>query len=708
MRATPMKKPGRNEPCPCGSGKKYKQCCQRQDETQATPARVAGTSVPDAITLAMAHHEAGRLSQAEAIYQQILQAEPNNPRALRLLGLIAFQVGKYDIAVELIGRALSFKPDYAEAHNNLGAVLQAQGRLEAAIASFRQALAFKSDYAEVHNNLGAVLQAQGKLEAAAESYRQTVSLKPNYTEAHNNLGNVLQAQGKLDAAIQSFRQALALKPDYAEVHNNLGTAFQVQGQLNAAAESFRQALWLKPDYAEAHNNLGILLKMQDSLDSAAESFRRALALRPDYAEAHNNLGNVLYETGKIEGAIESFRRTLALNPNHAKAHNNLGNAFRDREELDAAVICFQKAIALKPDYAEAHNNLGNALQDQGKLDAAIASFHTALTIKPDYVEAHWNESLALLAQGRLIEGWVKHDWRLQQKENIPDYRNLPSLRPMFSGENLAGKTILVWAEQGLGDELFYAGVLSDVIRAAGHCVIECDPRLVPLYARSFPTAEIIPKCYPPHPRTQQPDIELQCPVGNLPRWFRPSIESFPRHHGYLVPDPQRVAFWKQRLDALGPAPKVGITWRSKHRNQWRNLHYTELSQWGPILTVPGLIFINLQYDDCRAELEAARKQFGVEIHAWDDIDQMNDLDELTALMAALDLVIAPTTTPAIMAGALGAPAWMLLTRHITWKTLGTESIPMFPDMRLIWRPRNVKWDVVLEAVAVELKRAPSL
>ncbi len=651
----------------------------------------------------MAHHQAGRLPQAEAIYRQILQTEPDNPRALRLLGLIAFQVGKHDIAVELIGRALSFKPDYAEAHNNLGAVLQAQGKLDAAIASFRQALVFKPDYAEVHNNLGAAIQAQGKLDAAAESYRQAVSLKPDYAEAHNNLGNMLHAQGNPDAAIQSFRQALALKPDYAEVHNNLGAALQAQGQFDAAIESYRQALALRLDYAEAHNNLGILLKIQGRLDTAAESFRQALALRPDYAEAHNNLGNVLYETGKIDGAIESFRRALALNPNHAKAHNNLGNALRDQEELDTAVVCFRKAIALKPDYAEAHNNLGNALQDQGKLDAAIASFHTALAIKPDYGEAHWNESLALLMQGRLQAGWAKHEWRLKQKENIPDYRNFPSLRPMFAGEDLAGKTILLWAEQGLGDEVFFASVLPDVIRAAGHCVIECEPRLVSLYTCSFPAAEIVPKRYPPHPRTLQPDVERQCPIGSLPRWFRTSIGSFPRHHGYLVPDPQRVVFWKQRLDALGSAPKVGITWRSKHRSQWRNLHYTELSQWGPVLTVPGMIFVNLQYDDCRAELDAARKQFGVEIHDWDDIDQMNDLDEVAALMAALDLVIGPSTFPALFAGALGAPAWMLLTRHTTWKTLGTEYLPMLPDMRLIWRPRNVAWDVVLEGVAADLR-----
>jgi len=593
-------KTGRNDPCPCGSGKKYKQCCQRQDEAHGVRRPIWDSATPSLIKAAMAHQQDGRLSQAASIYQQILLSEPGNTDALHLSGLIALQTGQLDTAVELISLAISIKPS-----------------------------------GPMYYNLGLVLQTQGKLNAAVENYRKVIAINPDDAKAHGNLGAALQVQGDLDAAIKSYRRAIALNPGDAGAHSNLGVALEMLGDTDAAIKSYRQA--------------------------------------------------------------------LTLNSNDAATHNNLGNALREQEQLDDAISSLRKAIALRPDYAEAHNNLGNALQDQGQLDAARACFHTALGLHPGYLEAHWNESLALLMQGRLEEGWAKYEWRFQQKEHLADDRSLFTLRPMYAGENLTGKTILLWAEQGVGDEIFFAGVLSDVIRAAGHCVIECDPRLVPLYARSFPAAEIIPKCYPPHPRTRQPDIEWQCPIGSLPRWFRPRIDSFPRHHGYLAPDPQRVAFWKQRFNELGPSPKVGITWRSKHRSTSRDLHYTELRQWGPILTVPGLTFINLQYDECQAELNMARKEFAVEIHAWDDINQMNDLDDVAALMAALDLVIAPTTTPAIIAGAIGAPAWMFLTRNISWKTLGTESIPMFPDLRPIWRPRNVTWDSILETVAAELR-----
>jgi len=547
-----------------------------------------------------------------------------------------------------------------------------------------------------------VHQRAGRLSEAAAVYQQILGSEPANSDALHLLGLIAHQIGQLDTAVDLIRQAVSIKPS-GPMYYNLGLVLQTQGNLAAAVENYRKAIAINPDDAKVYSNLGAVLQLQGNFDAAIKCYLRAVALNPEDAGAHSNLGVALDLQGNNDAAITSYRRAIAFNPDDATAHNNLGNALRDREQLDEAVESSRKAIALKPGYAEAHNNLGNALQDLGHLDAAMACFNTALALNPDYFEAHWNESLALLMQGRLEEGWAKHERRLQQRAHLADYRNLLALRPIYAGENLTGRTILVWAEQGVGDEIFFAGVLPDVIQAAGHCVVECDARLVPLYARSFPAAEVIPKCYPPHPRTRQPDIEWQCPIGSLPRWFRSSIDSFPPHHGYLMPDPQRVAFWKQRLAALGPNKKIGISWRSKRRSTSRDLHYTELRQWGPILNVPGLTFINLQYDECHAELDAARKEFGVEIHNWDDINQMNDLDDVAALMAALDLVIAPTTTPSIMAGAVGAPAWMLLTRHITWKTLGTEYFPMFPDLRPIWRPRGVTWDAILEAVAEELR-----
>ncbi|MDD5179978.1 MAG: tetratricopeptide repeat protein [Gallionellaceae bacterium] len=303
-----MRKTGRNDPCPCNSGKKYKQCCQRRDETSAANQSL-GASLA-ILQAALAHHQAGRLPQANTLYRQILQVAPDDPDALHFSGLIAHQTGKNEAAIELIGKAILFRPDYADAHYNLGIVLQEQGRLDDAAASYRRALAFDPDYADAHNNLGNVLHDQGQLGDAAASYRRALALNPNYADTHNNLGNVFQEQGKLDDAIASYRRALALNPDYADAHNNLGNVLQEQGKLDDAVASYRRALALKPDYADAHYNLGNVLQKQGKLDEAVASYRRVLAFKPDYAAAHNNLGNVLHEQVRPDKAVESDHQTI--------------------------------------------------------------------------------------------------------------------------------------------------------------------------------------------------------------------------------------------------------------------------------------------------------------------------------------------------------------------------------------------------------------
>jgi predicted O-linked N-acetylglucosamine transferase (SPINDLY family) len=389
-----MKRVGRNDPCPCGSGKKYKQCCPQRVGARAASGPAGATAavlqIPSALQAALEHHQAGRLPEAEAIYRQILQAQPNHPDALHLLGMIAYQTGRNGIAVELIGKAIGANPSDPVYYSNLGNALQAQGSLDEAVTSYRAALALQPDYANAHNNLGTALRAQGKMDAAVESYYKALAFQPDLAEAHFSLGHAFQVQGKLDAAFESYRGALALRPDYAEGHNNLGTVIQAQGKLDAAVESFRTALALKPDYVDAHNNLGTTLRALGKFDAAIESFHKALALKPNYAEAHNNLGNALQAQGNLDAAVESFHKALALRPDFVEALSNLGNALGDLGNFDAAVERYRDALALKPDLVETHCSLGNALRTQGKLDAAVESYRRALALRPDYADAYGN------------------------------------------------------------------------------------------------------------------------------------------------------------------------------------------------------------------------------------------------------------------------------------------------------------------------------
>ncbi len=247
-----MEKISRNGPCPCGSGRKFKQCCQSYKETQAANTNYVDPSIPKILKTALEHHQSGRLLQAEAIYQQILRLEPNHSDALHFLGVIAHQTGRSGIAVELISKAIHTNPS-GLMYYNLGLAIWALGNLEAAIDSFRKAVMLKPDYVEAYNNLGLVLQALGKLDEADESYHRALMLKPNYVEAHNNMGNVLQAQGKLDEAVKHYHKALTLRPDYIEAHYNSGLAFRAQNKLDQAIASHQRALQLR---ATQENKLG--------------------------------------------------------------------------------------------------------------------------------------------------------------------------------------------------------------------------------------------------------------------------------------------------------------------------------------------------------------------------------------------------------------------------------------------------------------------
>jgi len=346
-------------------------------------------TIQQAIDLAVQHHNAGRLPEAESIYNQILQTDPDQPAVLHLLGVIAHQVGKNDTAVDLIARALALNPDLAEAHSNLGNALRDLGKLDEAVASYHKALAIKPDYAEAHNNLGNALKDLGKLDEAVAGYHKALAIKPDFSEAHNNLGNALQDFGRLEDAVVSYGKALAIKPDYAEARNNLGNALKDLGKLDEAVTGYHKALAIKPDFSEAHNNLGNALQNLGRLEDAVVSYGKALAIKPDYAEAHNNLGVSLQDLSKLEDAVTSYRKALAIKPNYAEAHSNLGASLQDLGKLEDAVTSYRKALAIKPNYAEAHSNLGASLQDLGKLDEAVASYHKALAIRPDYAEA-WN------------------------------------------------------------------------------------------------------------------------------------------------------------------------------------------------------------------------------------------------------------------------------------------------------------------------------
>ncbi|MSO89584.1 MAG: tetratricopeptide repeat protein [Rhodospirillaceae bacterium] len=434
------------------------------------------------------------------------------------------------------------------------------------------------------------------------------------------------------------------------------------------------------------------------LHEAQTLYRQVLDKEPAQPDALHLLGLIAHQIGQHGLAVQLIGQAIAVNAQAPDYHANLAEAQRALGRLDEAEAVLRRAIAADPGSAMALNNLGNTLKDQGRIDEAIAVYRRALAIDPGFVDAQYNLSLALLTAGVLDDGWQAHECRWRRSD-APPPRRFP--QPVWQGENVRGRGLLIWGEQGVGDEITQATMIPDLLRAGARCVVECDKRLAPLFARSCSGAEVVPRCDPPDPRTLAPDIDMQIAGGSLMRWLRPRVDCFPTEPGFLAVDPARRRLWRDRLNELGPGPKIGLSWMSSLTRGQRAQHFTRLADWAPILKRPGGVFVNLQYADFAADIDEARHLFGVTIHGWPDLDLKDDFDGVAALTSALDLVITGPCSVVNIAGAVGVPTWHVW-RFPDWEMLGQPSRPFYPGERVFTGAWNRPWPELLAEVAQAL------
>ncbi|MGZ5199573.1 MAG: tetratricopeptide repeat protein [Telluria sp.] len=537
----------------------------------------------------------------------------------------------------------------------------------------------------------------GELDVARKLYQRVLRHTPADMETLYLLGTALSESGEYEQAETYLRRAVRLDPRHPEALNNLGLTLKALRKTEEAVTLYRQALELRPDYADALNNLGNALELLGKLEEAEAPLRRALQLAPNHCDAQCNLGVVLYRRDRFEEAAKHLTRGLELRPDHAISYDYLGSIYKTWGRFDLALACFDKAVALSPDNYSPHNNRGAVLETLGRFDEALAEYQRADELAPADGSSAWNQAYLFLRQGRLDRGWDAHEIRLGENGKV-------SIRfpfPQWDGSSLAGKTILIYAEQGLGDEIMFASCFEEVIAMAGHVVIECAPRLASLFQRSFPTATVIGE-----DRMQvgwlvsAPRIDVQVAAGSLPRFLRPTIDSFPYHAGYLSADPERVAYWRGRVAALGTGLKVGICWRSGLMTGERGKYYSELTRWGDILKTEGVQFVNLQYGECSAELLEAEEKFGIPIKVFDEINLRDQIDDSAALMGALDLVISPATAVLQTAGAVGLDSFCINSFGMPWAMLGRKDIsPWHPRTRQFNQETAGDWDTQLAMVA---------
>ncbi|MEA1652276.1 tetratricopeptide repeat protein [Nitrospirillum sp. BR 11164] len=660
---------------------------RRQDKKQGAPTVPAAAQT--LFSQATQQHQAGRLAEAEAAYRQVLAQAPRHADALYLLGVLHHQTGRPAEAADLLGRAVAAKGDAPHMQAALGTVLLALNRPDDAVAALRRALALKPDQPEAHTTLGNALKDLGRLDEAVTHYERAIALKPDYANAHNSLGYARQAQGRLNDAAGHYRRALALNPRLILAQVNLGKALMALGDLAGAEAALRQALALDAGHADALNNLGAVLQAQGRMDEATACLRQAAALAPDDADAHLNLARVLAsdllvrDPGLLRQALSHAERALALRPGHGATLDALGTILQRVGRLTEAERHFRAALAATPDDAEIIHNLATTVQALARQDEAEALYRQALALDPDHADARYCLGTTRLAAGDLASGWADYEARWRGRQLAPFWRPFPV--PQWRGGSLAGKRLLVWGEQGLGDEILFASLLPDLHRRVaaegGQLVVECAPRLVGLIGRALPGVVVrAPTSAPGAPTLT--DMDLHLPMGGLPGLLRPRLADWHGGAPFLAPRADLAALWRGRLDKLGPGLRVGISWRSGIRRGDRDGAYTTLADYAPVLTLPGIIPVTLQYSAPEEELRPVEQALGLTLHRWPDLDLREDIEGVAALTAALDLVITAPTAVGELAGALGVPCWRLGTDH-DWSMLGAGARPWFSAMAVI-------------------------
>lgn len=512
----------------------------------------------------------------------------------------------------------------------------------------------------------------------------------------------LYTSGRVHEAVPLLQQVCAKDRRDAAAWSMLGTIHASQADYGEAERCFGQVVVLQPKSADAHYNLARCLELQGRYEAAEAAYRRALKFgRAKQPDTCNNLGNVYRQLGRYEDALDYYRQALAADPRHALALNNQGVALQALSCFDAARDSYGAALAVRPDYADPHYNLGNLHKAQGRYEEALAEYDAALRIDPQHPQAHWNKALTLLALGRLEHGWQEYEWGFAAGERGSAY----SPYPLWDGKPLDGRHILIQSEQGIGDEIMFASCIPDAMGGAGRCVVECDPRLASLFARSFPGAQVIGRAKDDQQAwlSKVRDMDVKLSAGSLPRIYRSTMDAFPRHHGYLAPDPALAARWRERLGQTGSGMKVGISWRGGGNEQVRRQRTLDLAAWRPVLRLPDVTFINLQYDLRPGELERAAQDMQVMVHHWAESNLFTDLESVAALMACLDMIVSVDNSTVHLAGALGRPVLALLPLIADWRWMvGREDSPWYPSVKLLRQPAAGEWGPVLDRVVSEI------
>jgi tetratricopeptide (TPR) repeat protein len=507
----------------------------------------------------------------------------------------------------------------------------------------------------------------------------------------------LRAQGQVPEARSALAEALSAHPDDADLNYRMGLTFLESGDAEQALDHFNLALHYQASHFPA---CSARIRALDALGRSAEShgaIRQFLDANPGHVEGSLVLAGMYYRAGNHDAVLQTLEPLARGTVVDHQVANWMGLVLgREFGEFERANLYLRRVLEAEPNWLPALINLGWNLLEQGHYEEGYAHIDRALAIAPEDVEARMVRTCMKLKQGDFEEGWRDYAIRHSSKLASP----CPYHFPPWRGESLEGKTLLVYGEQGIGDQIMFASCFNELIGQAGRTVIDCNPKLLALFRRSFARAEI----HPSAPQGKEPDwlagvgkIDFQIAMGDLPRLYRNHWGSFPDHHGYLVADPEKIRQWKSKLVSLDERFKLGVSWRGGMISTRKHLRSLPIEQLTPVLKLP-LTAVSLQYGSVESDLAQLHTAHETELHHWQEA--IDDYDQTAALVCALDGVLSVCTAIVHLSGALGRPTWVLVPAVSEWRYLDSgERMPWYPSARMIRQKVIGDWDETVYAVS---------
>jgi tetratricopeptide (TPR) repeat protein len=647
------------------------------------------TAVQNGIDL----HRRGRYAEAERICSDVLAIDDKQVDALHLLSVLKRTQGNPMEAVALLARALRAQPASVEVLADRAGMLMSLGRHEEALQDCDRAIVLKPSHVDAWIKRGTALQCLGRLDDALKSLDKAIALRPDSIEAWTNRGNTLAQLGRSEDAVASYDKALAVNPANATIWKNRAAVLRGLGRVADALASYDKALALDPDNrnnVDIWKSRGALLEQAGRYDEAVASYDRMLAVNPGDAGAWTRRGNVLRLLQRYDEALACQDRALALDPGRADVHSNRASVLLGLGRRDEALAGYDRALAITPDHAEILANRATALGQLGRHDDSLADFRRALALRPDFPAAAGKMGLLQLLMGDFREGWANNECRWHLPDASPNA--MRHAAPQWRGEPIAGKTIVLFAEQGLGDTIQFVRYVPMVAATGARVVLAVQTVLKALAEQAAPQALVLVT------GEKAPPFDLVCPLLSLPLAFGTELGTIPRDVPYVHADADRVAAWQSRLPARA-GKRVGLVWagNSAHGND-RN-RSIELARLRPLFDTPGVQFISLQRDLRPGDAAILESSPNV-THVG---DQLADFGDTTALIECLDVVVAVDTSVAHLAGAMAKPVWILLPFNPDWRwLLGREDSPWYPTARLFRQPTIGDWDSVVARLRAEL------